>query len=467
MVNIIFISFSLLVLLVVIAADNAPEQISLNYGASPSEMVAMWAVVGASSTEGAICEFGTSPDNLDQVATATSSSYSVRTPAYTSPMIFKATMTNLVPGNKIYFYRVGSQLSGFSEVFSFKTNPGIGKLEKPVTFHLLGDVGQTTNSVSTLQQILDIDQLLDSFSAGIVNVGDLSYANGNEPLWDSFGKLKQFMAAKVPMFSTVGNHEWFDSINFDFTAFKTRFDAPKIAGSSGDKQLYYSFDIGLAHWVMVSGYCQEMKSVATQPCLAKGSPEMTWLQADLAAVDRSVTPWVFVVFHQPYVNSNTAHSIAAEGAPMQAAIEDTLYAAKVDMVFSGHVHAYERSCRVYRYNCVADAPYYITIGDGGNAEGLATEWVSPQPIWSAFRQASYGHGELTVVNSTHSLWEWHQNIDLVPLVADSLWIVKDVAGESVLGGVTKKPVFADTARGLRAALFEAQMKSAPHHNKIN
>ena len=50
------------------------------------------------------------------------------------------------------------------------------------------------------------------------------------------------------------------------------------------------------------------------------------------------------------------------GAPMQAAIEDTLYAAKVDMVFSGHVHAYERSCRVYRYKCVADAPYYITIG---------------------------------------------------------------------------------------------------------
>ncbi len=57
----------------------------------------------------------------------------------------------------------------------------------------------------------------------------------------------------------------------------------------------------------------------------------------------------------------------------------------------------------------------FALGDGGNAEGLATGWVSPQPSWSAFRQASYGHGELTVVNSTHSLWEWHQNKDLVPL----------------------------------------------------
>lgn len=52
------------VLLVLTAAANVPEQISLNYGASPSEMVAMWAVVGSSSIEGAACEFGTSPDKL-------------------------------------------------------------------------------------------------------------------------------------------------------------------------------------------------------------------------------------------------------------------------------------------------------------------------------------------------------------------------------------------------------------------
>ena len=64
----------------------------------------------------------------DQVASATSSSYSMKSPAYTSPTFFKAIMTKLVPGNKVYYYRVGSQSSGFSEIFSFKSNPGIGKL---------------------------------------------------------------------------------------------------------------------------------------------------------------------------------------------------------------------------------------------------------------------------------------------------------------------------------------------------
>lgn len=47
-----------------------------------------------------------------------------------------------------------------------------------------------------------------------------------------------------------------------------------------------------------------------------------------------------------------------------------------------------------------------------------------------------------------------------------MWIVKGVASEGALNGVTKKPVFADNARGVRAALFEEKMKSA-HHNAIN
>ena len=229
----------------------------------------------------------------------------------------------------------------------------------------------------------------------------------------------------------------------------------------GEEKLYYSFDAGLAHWVMVAGYCQEMNTVYTQPCIAPDSPQMEWLQKDLESVDSTVTPWVFVVFHQPYVNSNTAHNMATEGAPMEAAIENVLYeSGVVDVVFSGHVHAYERSCRVYQYNCVDNAPYYITIGDGGNAEGLATGWVEPQPDWSVYRQASYGHGELVVYNDTHALWQWHQNLDLSPTIADEFWVVK---GSTSLGamhmqGTTGSPVFADSERGRRGALFDAETR---------
>ena len=73
------------------------------------------------------------------------------------------------------------------------------------------------------------------------------------------------------------------------------------------------------------------------------------------------------------------------------------------------MHAYERNYRSYKMKRDPKGPYYITIGDGGNREGLATTWMDPQPAWSAFRQASYGHGELQTINATHMYWSWHQN----------------------------------------------------------
>lgn len=43
----------------------------------------------------------------------------------------------------------------------------------------------------------------------------------------------------------------------------------------------------------------------------------------------------------PWYNSNEAHQ--GEGDDMMAAMEPLLHAAGVDVVFAGHVHAYERS----------------------------------------------------------------------------------------------------------------------------
>ena len=140
------------------------------------------------------------------------------------------------------------------------------------------------------------------------------------------------------------------------------------------------------------------------------------------------------------MNSNTAHAI--DGFALQAVFEDVFYGAGVDFVFSGHVHAYERSCRVYKNACNSEGPYYITIGDGGNREGLAAVWQTPQPAWSVFRQASYGHGELDVVNATHMHWTWHQNPDLEPEIADELWVVKgQQVAQGPNGGVTGIPTF--------------------------
>lgn len=95
---------------------------------------------------------------------------------------------------------------------------------------------------------------------------------------------------------------------------------------------------------------------------------------------------------------------------------------------------------------------------------VATTWVNPQPSWSVFRQASYGFGELQIVNSTYLSWEWHQNKDLVPTIADSFVINKDNNNNlmnkdithSTGSGITGIPMFANNERGRIASKFNEQ-----------
>lgn len=45
----------------------------------------------------------------------------------------------------------------------------------------------------------------------------------------------------------------------------------------------------------------------------------------------------------------------------------------------------------------------------------------PSPL-SLFREPSFGHGRLRIVNETHADWSWHRNNDRDAVVADRIWI---------------------------------------------
>lgn len=61
--------------------------------------------------------------------------------------------------------------------------------------------------------------------------------------------------------------------------------------------------------------------------------QMEWLKANLAAVDRSRTPWLIVGMHAPWYNSNTAHN--GEVDDMRTSMEALLYSYGVDLFFAG------------------------------------------------------------------------------------------------------------------------------------
>ena len=116
-----------------------------------------------------------------------------------------------------------------------------------------------------------------------------------------------------------------------------------------------------------------------------------------------------MMMHAPFYNSNSAHALEAE--LMRLTYEPLLLKYGVDVVLSGHVHAYERSDARGIYDAQPNAcgPVYLNLGDGGNREGGEAAWVSPHPEWSAFRESSFGVGALDIINETHASYAWHRD----------------------------------------------------------
>jgi hypothetical protein len=49
-------------------------------------------------------------------------------------------------------------------------------------------------------------------------------------------------------------------------------------------------------------------------------------------------------------------------------------------------------------------------------------YEEPATPLSLYREPSFGHGRLRIVNETHGYWSWHRNNDLDAFVADEVWL---------------------------------------------
>ncbi|KAE8076261.1 hypothetical protein FH972_014924 [Carpinus fangiana] len=338
---------------------------------------------------------------------------------YSSGHIHHATIKNLKFDTR-YFYELGA--GNVTRRFSFTTPPKVGP-DAPYTFGIIGDLGQTHDSYQTLEHYVSNPK-----GQGVLFVGDLSYAddhpNHDNVRWDTFGRFIERSAAYQSWTWTAGNHEldFAPELEEDvpFKPYLHRYHVPYKASQS-TSPLWYSIKRASAYIIVLSSYS----------AYGKYTPQYAWLESELPKVNRAETPWLIVLVHSPWYNSNNYHYM--EGETMRVQFESWFVKNKVDVVFAGHVHAYERTERISNINYnitngmsvpVKDpsAPIYITIGDGGNVEGIADSFTEPPPSYSAFREASFGHAVLEIKNRTHAHYTWHRNQDNNAVVGDDIWL---------------------------------------------
>ncbi|GAV66095.1 Metallophos domain-containing protein/Metallophos_C domain-containing protein, partial [Cephalotus follicularis] len=374
-------------------SEYDPQQVHISL-VGRDHMRVSW--VTEDSSVKSMVQYGKEQGMYNAMATGEHTSYQYF--FYSSPTLHHVKIGPL-EASTTYYYRCG----GHGPEFSFKTPPPA----LPIEFAVVGDLGETEWTKSTLTHVDSKDYDL------FLLPGDLSYADTQQSRWDSFGRLVQPYASRRPWMVTEGNHEVesFFPILFPkaFTAYNARWKMPhEESGSTSN--LYYSFEVAGSHIVMLGSYTD----------FDADSDQYKWLQADLENVDRKKTPWIIVVLHAPWYNTNTAHQ--GEGESMRKAMERLLYKARVDVVFAGHVHAYERFTRIFDNKADPCGPVYITIGDGGNREGLALRYKNPASALTLYREPSFGHGRLRLLDETRAYWSWQRNNDTDSAVADEVWL---------------------------------------------
>lgn len=390
--------------------ENPPQQVHLTQGDYDGKAVIVSFVTIKMARPKV--HYGTKKGDYPWVARGYSTQYSFYN--YTSAFIHHVVVSDLKFDTK-YFYKVGE--GDDAREFFFMTPAAPGP-DTPYTFGVIGDLGQTYDSAATLEHYLQ------SYGQSVLFLGDLAYQD-NYPFhyqvrFDTWSRFVERSVAYQPWIWTSGNHEidYVPEISeiTPFKPFNHRFPTPYWATNSTSPQ-WYSVRRGPAHIIVLSSYS----------AYGKYTPQYVWLKDELKKVNRKVTPWLIILVHSPWYNSNTYHYM--EGESMRVMFESFIVAAKADIVFAGHVHSYERSFPVtnIKYNitnsiCSPDVnpsgPTYITIGDGGNIEGPAATFSEPQPSYSAFREASFGHGLLDIKNRTTAIWTWHRNQDGEAVSAD-------------------------------------------------
>lgn len=314
-------------------------------------------------------------------------------------------INGLTPNTK-YYYSVGTsttELAGNSTDFYFTTHPPSGQ-SVPTRIWAIGDAGTGTYHQADVRDSY-INFVGNDKSDVWLMLGDNAYIQGREADYHTgvFKNMYEPILRNTTLWPCPGNHDFYGEASpisetgtyYDIFALPINGEAGGVASGT---ESYYSYDYGNVHFISLESYGLNRDSTGTMA---------TWLKSDLENV---TADWIVAYWHYPPY-SKTSHDSDDPGdhsgrcIDMRENFNPILESYGVDLVLSGHSHAYERTYFLnghYGFSNTLD-PSMILNDESGKADESGA-YVKPKdqaPNSGTVYAVCGSSGKLTSTNEFH------------------------------------------------------------------
>lgn len=255
-----------------------------------------------------------------------------------------------------YYYQIATDFPFTGEVHTFNTAPAAGS-KTPVRVWLIGDSGTADENASAVRDNFYAFNGSSQTDVWIM-LGDNAYSSGTQADYQQavFEMYPDTLSSTV-VWPTLGNH---DAASLGGVPYYDIFTLPtkgEAGGVASGTEAYYSFDYANIHFVCLN---------SETPTTSKSGAMYAWLEADLQA---NTQDWTVVYFHQPPYSKGSHDSDNPLEIKMRRLRENftpLFDQYRVDLVFSGHSHAYERSYPLRGHTGTSDTLTTSMIVDQGD-----------------------------------------------------------------------------------------------------
>jgi len=367
--------------------SDLPYDIHLNWQHdSSTTMTIVWE--STASTTGSTVKYGLDT-TYGSIATGTTDNQG------TNGLIHIVEITGL-PANTTYHYICGDDAGGWSSDSTFTTAP---TESVDFTFCAMGD---SRDNPSEFSKIVGKATIVNP--AFTLFTGDLCGSdNAND--YDTWFTNWEQLGDHAPIAPALGNHEN-TSVNY-----LHRFALP-------NNERWYSFNYSAMHIIVLS---------TSLDSYSQGTTQYSWFVNDLKAAANDTThPWKIAMFHNPPYN------VGGHGGDtgVQTYLAPLLSQYKVDLVFNGHNHYYERTYPLKGGGAnptVTDTSLHSYLNPAGVI--YATTGSCGAPLYNvgsayylAVAKKTYHFAKISVFSNDTLHMETYQD-DGTTLI-DDFWIVK-------------------------------------------